>query len=349
MKKGLIAAMLIALLGAFISCSKEEAKPTANGDGIGNKLVLYSSMTENDIMNLIDLFNEKYPDCEVEVVSGSAGELVARITAEKGNPQGDLMWGGLGHSDGNTHAEVFEHWLSDYENEVLDGYKSKNGFYNFDHLSSCVLCVNKELEKELGITIKGYKDLLNPKLKGKVVFSNPNSSSAAWNNVCNIMSVFGNDSEEAWDYMSGLIKNGLVVSVSSSVCFKSVETGEYVAGITYEDGVASLLKSGAQNIRMVYPEEGSSAAALGCAVIAGAPHQKAAKAMVNLLMSEEGQNELGSRLKTLRMTNSKANFESPFLQKTEDVKWVERDIDWLIENKAQVLDHWNTIFTEVNK
>ena len=349
--KKIILAAVCAGLALLASCSKKSgAENVKLGEGqIENKLVLYSSMTENDLNNLIELFNAKYPDCEVEVVNGSAGELLARITAEKGNPQGDMMWGGLGNSDGDTHKDIFEHWLSEYEDEVIPDFKSTNGFYNLDHLSTCVFCVNTQLEKELGLNIKGYADLLDPKLKGKIVFSNPNSSSAAWNNVCNIMSVFGKDSPEAWDYMTKLMKNGLIVSVSSSVCFKSVETGEYVAGITYGDVAATLLKSGAKNIRMVYPEEGTSAAALGCAVVAGAPHPKAAKAMVTFLMSKEGQDELGKALGTLRMTNSRANFESPYLPKTSEVKWVSRDVNWMIENKAQVLEHWNKIYAEINK
>lgn len=373
MKKSLAILMAVAMAGTMTACGSgggskdttaapaataapEAAKDSeaadttaaaeAASEDIGKSLVMYSSMTENDLDNLIEKFNEIYPDCEVEVVNGSAGELTARIEAEKANPQGDMMWGGLSNSDGDVHSEIFEHWLSDYESEVIPDYKSNNGFYNLDHLSTCVFCINTDLEKELGLEIKSYKDLLDPKLKGKIVFSDPNSSSAAWNNVCNIMSVFGNDSDEAWEYMENLISNDLVMSTSSSVCFKSVETGEYVVGITYEDGASTLLKSGATNIRMVYPEEGTSASAFGCAVIKGAPHEAAAKAMVNFLMSAEGQNELGTALGTLRMTNSKANFESPYLPKTADVKWVTRDVNWLIENKEQVLNHWNELITK---
>jgi len=372
MKKSLAILMAVAMAGTMTACGSgggskdttaapaataapEAAKDSeaadttaaeAASEDIGKSLVMYSSMTENDLDNLIEKFNEIYPDCEVEVVNGSAGELTARIEAEKANPQGDMMWGGLSNSDGDIYSEIFEHWLSDYESEVIPDYKSNNGFYNLDHLSTCVFCINTDLEKELGIEIKSYKDLLDPKLKGKIVFSDPNSSSAAWNNVCNIMSVFGNDSDEAWEYMENLISNDLVMSTSSSVCFKSVETGEYVVGITYEDGASTLLKSGATNIRMVYPEEGTSASAFGCAVIKGAPHEAAAKAMVNFLMSAEGQNELGTALGTLRMTNSKATFESPYLPKTADVKWVTRDVNWLIENKEQVLNHWNELITK---
>ena len=117
----------------------------AEPEDIGDSLVLYSSMTENDLDNLIELFNEKYPDCYVEVVNGSAGELTARIAAEAENPQGDLMWGGLSNSDGDMYTDIFEHWLSDYEDEVIEDYKSNNGFYSLDHLSTCVFCVNTEL------------------------------------------------------------------------------------------------------------------------------------------------------------------------------------------------------------
>lgn len=145
------------------------------------------------------------------------------------------------------------------------------------------------------------------------------------------------------------MKNGLIISVSSSVCFKSVETGEYAVGITYEDGAATLLKAGASNVRMVYPEEGTSAAALGCAIIKGAQNMNAAKAMINFLTSKEGQNALGSSLGTLRMTNSFATFESPYLPKTSDVKWVFRDVNWMIEHKEEILGKWNELFSKINR
>jgi iron(III) transport system substrate-binding protein len=346
---------LVLLLTCLVACSvvfangaTESTTAPADG-GIGKHLVLYATMTENDLNNLISGFNEKYPDVEVEVVNGSAGELTARITAEKNKPQGDLMWGGLSSSDGDTYSDVFEHWLSDYESEIMPDYQSTNGFYNLDHLSTVVFCVNKELEQKLGLNIKGYKDLLNPALKGKIVLSDPNSSSAAWNNLSNIMAVYGNDSKEAWDYVEALMKNKLVISTSSSVCFKSVDSGEYVVGLTYEDGASTLLKSGSDKIRMVYPEEGASAFAFGCAVIKGAPHEAAAKAMVNYLMSAEGQTRLGNALGTLRFTNTKAKYKTPYLPDSADVKWVKRDVAWLTANKKAVLNHWNTLYATVNK
>ena len=313
---------------------------------VSGNLVLYSSMTENDLNNLIDGFTEMYPDVEIEVVNGSAGELTARISAEKENPQGDVMWGALSNSDGDTLSDLFLHWLSDYEDEIMDDYKSPNGFYSMDHLSTIVFCINKELEQELGLDIRTYEDLLDPKLEGLVVIPDPNSSSSAWNNLSNIMAVYGNNSPEAWAIVEGMMKNKLVISTSSSVAFKAVDDGEYVVGLTYEDGASTLLKAGSENIRMQYPENGASAFAFGCAVIQGAKNEAAAKAMVNYLMNAESQSDLGTRLGTLRFTNKNAVYDTPYLPASSEIKWVVRDIEWLTENKGTILEQWNKIYAE---
>jgi iron(III) transport system substrate-binding protein len=348
-----LAALCCALLSlAVTGCKKarqEGGGGSAGGGELGGTLVLYSTQTENDISNLLKGFGAKYPGITVEVVNGSAGELTSRIAAEKDNPQGDLMWGGITATDGDAYSDLFEHWLSDYEDEIMEDYRSPNGFYNLFYLSTTVFCVNTDLEKELGLDIKGYADLLNPKLRGRIVLSDPNSSSAAWSNVSNIMAVFGHDSPAAWTYIENLLKNGLTIVTSSSVCFKAVADGEYVVGMTYEDGALTLLKSGAKNVRLVFPEEGTSAFAFSTAVIKGAKHPEAAKVMINYIMSAEGQTFLGTAGEVMRLTNKNASYKSPYLKDNAEIKWVKRDIPWLIANKAQVLEHWNGLVTSIKR
>lgn len=318
-------------------------------EGVSGPLVLYSSMTDNDIDNLIEAFNEVYPDVEVEVVNGSAGELAARIRAEKDNPQGDLQWGGLSPADGDANDDIFALYTSPYEEDLPDAYKSHNGRYNQDHLSTICFAVNVALEQELGLEIRTYEDLLNPALKGRIVLSDPNSSSAAWNNLCNIFAVFGYDSDESWAYLRSLLENGLVISTSSSVCFKSVDSGEYVVGLTYEDGADTLLKAGSTNIRMQYPTNGASATSMGCAMIEGCPHPEAAKAMIDFLMSPDGQAALANRLQTLRFTNPKAEYDIAWLPADSEINWVDRDVAWLTEHKAELLEKWNALYAEINQ
>ena len=351
MRKIGLGLILICLSCAMIfAAGGKQAAPAGGGTGsLSGNLVLYSTMTDHDLSNLLAGFGAKHPNINVEVVNGSAGELTSRIKAEAANPQGDLMWGGLNQGDGDTYKDIFEHWLSQYEPEQYDAYKSNNGFYNMDHLSTIVFCVNTDLEKQLGLNIRGYADLLDPKLSGKIVLSDPNSSSAAWNNVANIMAVYGHDSPQAWDLIEKLLRNNMVVVTSSSVCFRAVVDGEYVVGLTYEDGVAPLLKAGAKNIKMVYPAEGASAFAFGLAIVKGAKNMDNAKAMVNYLTSAEGQSYMGNALGTLRFTNRNAKYNSPYLPPDSSIKWATRDINWLIKNKEQVLAHWNRLYASIKR
>ena len=342
MKK--LLAMLLALVMVFAL-----AAPMASADDdLGDTVVLYSSMTEFDLDALITCFNEVYPDIEIEVVSGSVGEYTSRIAAEADNPQGDVTWGGLCDSDGYTHEALFEKWVSIHNDEAMEGYSTPNGFYSMDHLSTVCFCVNTELEEELGLDIRSYEDLLDPALKGKIVFSDPNSSSAAWNNLCNIFSVYGVGTDEAWDYLAKLLENMVVVE-KSSVCFNSVYDGEYVVGLTYEDGAIKLNQNGSTTTEVRYPAEGTSAAAYGMAIVKNCPHRAAAEALVNFVCSAEGQTAISAYEEgTLRLTN--ANYVVPdnaWLEDSKDMTWVLRPVDELIERKAELLEHWNELVGQI--
>ena len=325
-----------------------EAPAAAEEKTLSGDLVLYTSMTEYDIEALLDCFGEKYPDIEVEVVNGSAGELVTRITGEAANPVGDLVWGGISDSDGMANAEIFEAWVSEYDAQNIEGYRSNNGMYSMNHVSAVTFCVNEELEAKLGLTIDSYEDLLDPALKGQILISDPNSSSAAWNNLSNIMAVFGTDSDAAWDYIAKLMPN-LVIVGSSSACFKSVQQGEYVCGLTYEDGVATLVKDGADNIRIQYPVDGTSASGFAAALIKNCPNPENAKAMIDFICSAEGQTAMTAyQGGTLRFTNENTEFaEGSVLPASSEIKWVPRDVEYLTENKAAILEHWNDLYASV--
>src|SRR5690625_6996045 len=225
----------LAALGLLASCSG------GGGEGDAGELVLYSSMTENVLDVLLDLVYEEFTGIEIEITNGSAGELTTRIAAESGSPRGDMMWGGLDVADGDKHSDIFEHWLSDYEEDLPEEYRSPNGFYNVDHLSTVAFAVNTCLAEESGVTVEGYADLREPKLKGKILLADPTSSSSAWNNLSNIFAVYGNDTAEAWDYMRDILENELVIASASSAPFESVEESEHVEGLTYVAESAALL------------------------------------------------------------------------------------------------------------
>lgn len=359
MKKFLALLLALCMAMSLIACGQKDSDVDSNDGGdvstpdeesqqLSGSLVICSSATDLDLEAIQVGFNELYPDVEIEFVTCSAGEGVARVQAEGDNPTIDVFYSGLNQADGDKYADIFENYVSVHDGEMPEQYRSNNGFYNYDHLSSTVLCVNTDLEKELGIEINGYADLMNPALNGKIIFSDPTSSSAAWNNLSNIFAVYGNDSDEAWEVIEGLLANGMVIAGSSSACFKNVQAGEYVVGLTYEDGASTLLKNGAENIKMVYPAEGSSAFAFAAAIVKNAPHMDAAKAMIDYLQSAEGQSFRANYVGTVRFTNEDVVVEDSYLPDSSTITWVTRDIDWLIANKSAMLEKWTALYNQYN-
>ena len=80
------------------------------------------------------------------------------------------------------------------------------------------------------------------------------------------------------------------------------------------------------------------------------PNPDNAKAMIDFLCSAEGQTALAAYQEgTLRYTN--ANYEVPdnaWLTPTDEIKWVDRDVKYMTENKDAILEHWNDLWAKVS-
>ncbi len=339
----LVLVALIAITGVFASGSKED---TSVETGIGDTLVIYTSNTEAEIAAMTAPFMKLYPDVNIEIVNGSFGELFARLQAEKDDPVADIMLGGLSSTDGDKYASYFMNYTSSHNDEQIS--PMTNGYYSVYGMSTVVFAVNTKLEKELGLEIHSYEDLLDPRLKGKIIFSDPNSSSAAWNNLCNIFSVYGVDSDASWAIIEGLMRNGMVVGSSSSKCFKDVANGEYVVGLTYDNGAVTML--GAKDYEMRYPSNGTSGKDSCFAIVADCKHPEAAKAFVEAMTSKEGTELMYSMYGGVRFTNSLVTEPETFqLGKTKDIKWVSRPVAELTEKKDALLAKWNDLYSKIYK
>lgn len=350
-RKWLAVLMAVAMVGTLAACgssdssSGEESEEASDeSSGLSGDLVIYTSAPEADNNAILNTFGEQNPDLNIEIIQGNQGEGIARIQAEADNPTIDVMYTGINDTDGDTYKDLFEQYDSPSNEDNPEEYQS-NGFYNYCIVSTCCICVNTDLADELGVEIKGYQDLTNPELKGKFIMSDPTESSSAWNNVCNLFTIYGNDSDEAWDLMENLLANGMVITDSSSACFNNVQAGEYVAGITYEGGPIDLLSNGAENIEIVYPEEGVSGSIFGSAIVKNAQNEENAKAFVDWMTSLDGQQTMldnGSPQRRIATDIDFSKGEVPEL----DSELLTRDTQWLIDNKEAMIEKWTELYTQ---
>lgn len=171
---------LIAILCALLvlgGCSSTPKTDNPNtGETKSNKLVLYTPTAQDNLDVMIPAFEEKY-GIEVETVTASSGEIYSRIQAEKDNPYADVTW--LGEYYVVSDTSYFEEYISENDKDMGD-FKNATGYATIVDYNVPVILYNKNL---VSFEIKGYADLLNPELKGKIAMGNSANSSSAYNHL----------------------------------------------------------------------------------------------------------------------------------------------------------------------
>src|SRR5699024_1623634 len=209
MKKKLCAALLAAAaLAALTGCGGSGEGNTADAEGDkadAGEITVYTALEDEQVTDYLAKFNETYPDIKVNVVRESTGIITAKLIAEKDNPQADVVWGTAASS-----MMVLDDMdaLQPYEPEgcdrILVQFKSAKEvatWVGIDAGETAVVVNTAEVEKR-GMTadeITTYEDLLDPRLKGHIVMSNPNSSGTGFLTVSAVLQLKGKDTEEAFE------------------------------------------------------------------------------------------------------------------------------------------------------
>lgn len=311
-----------------------------DAEGVKGTLVVYNTLLESQQKALLELWAKYYPDCSLELQTDSIGTLATRIRSNESSDV-DVVCGGFFATDGDSYQDILQPYTAACSEEQL--FSDPDGYYTYFDVQLMSLIVNNaELEK-LGIEINGYEDLLQPELKGKVILAAPDSTSSGYRHLQTILAVMGKEfaDDESWDYVAKLADVAYSTTSSSDV-YNLVQTGEYVAGLSYESAVQSLIADGA-DVTCVYMEEGNTAVAGGAGIVKNAPNQNAAEAMVDLLSSAEWQTTR-DKVSQARASNGKADiFDLP---KQDGLGLVDLDYAYLAENKASLLEKWNGLFAK---
>lgn len=352
--KKLFKVLLVALLAmCMVACSSAPAdEPTGDDEPTvgGGNLVIYSPNSD-PLIEVAYAFGEKY-NIAVEVVSAGTGECLERISAEKDNPQADVMYGGMNYANSFNadYVPLFEQYTAAGDDKLPEAYQNFNGITTHYCLDgSAALLVNVDEYAKLGLNIDefdSYADLLAPELKGKIAMGDPANSSSAWAELTNMLLVMGNEpyDEAAWTWVGQFIDNldGIQLS-SSSAIYKGTVQGEYVVGVSYEDPCVGLLVDGATNVKLVYPSEGAVWLPAGAAIIKNAPNMDNAKLFLDWLISDEGQQEVAKT--TARPVNPAIANTAKEMTPFSEINVVYEDMELCGTNKKAWQARWTEMFT----
>ncbi len=154
-----------------------------------------------------------------------------------------------------------------------------DGTFTPIRFSAMVIAVNNDKIQDAP---KSWKDLLNPKYKGKIAMPDPKVAATALVTVAALTDKYG------WEYWQQLKANGVIVSPTNEMRDKFAQ-GEYPITITMEENVLKQQMAQKVNATVVYPEEGSVIVPGYIGILKDAANLEGAKKLVDWWLSEEGQ------------------------------------------------------------
>ena len=115
MKKKIFALVLALVMALSLAACGDNSTPAGSGSASGSQdepanisgdLVICSSATDLDLEAITEGFTALYPDVNIEIITCSAGEGVARVEAEGDNPTIDVFYSGLNQADGVANCRL---------------------------------------------------------------------------------------------------------------------------------------------------------------------------------------------------------------------------------------------------
>jgi iron(III) transport system substrate-binding protein len=241
------------------------------------KLVVYTS-NDSTLNDLVFSAFTKETGIQVEPVAGGSGVVVRRMQAEKERPLGDILWG-ISRSLLQTNKALFTPYLSKNHDAIPAEYRDPDNLWIGNNLHLLVILQNTKLLAAADGP-KSWADLLDPKWKGKIAFTDPANSGSAYTNVTMLVDLWGGG-DAGWKKVKALFANMKVLNRSSLV-FQGVGNGEYPLGISLEYA-GPMWAAGGAPVKTIYPSDGTIAAMEGVAIIKGGPNTESAKVFVDYI------------------------------------------------------------------
>jgi iron(III) transport system substrate-binding protein len=249
------------------------------------KVVWYISMFDVDTAEQVARgFEKKYPGVKVEVVRATAGVVYQRVLQET---QAGVFANDVFSSTEEGHYANFKEKGLTQPYRPVDADKVLPRFRGIDpdnhyHVASVglILITYNGQKVTAAEAPKKWKDLLDPKWKGKIGIGHPAFSGyvATW--VLSLTKLYG------WEYFEQLAKQNPQIGRSINDTVTMLNSGERLVAAG-PDLTTLKSRNKGNPLELVYPEDGATLMTAPSAIMARAPHPNAAKLFMDFFMTKE--------------------------------------------------------------
>src|SRR5881296_3963569 len=257
-------------LSAFPAFAQDARVEAAKKEG---KVVWYTSLALPSAEKVAKLFEAAYPGLKVEVHRTGSQRILQRVMQEL---QANLKLVDVIHTSDAGHFVLLKgkKLLTKYTPPAVDafppGFKDRDGYYYGLRATVNVIAYNTKIIPSAEAP-RTWKDLLDPKWKGKLVTAHPGYSGVIATHVLALVHLHG------WDYFKQLAQNKLMLVQSAVDPAGVVASGERLVAVNGGDYYYYQMKKKGNPIEVVYPKEGVPLVVSPTAIAGFALHSNAVK------------------------------------------------------------------------
>ena len=324
----LVLALALALPFAFGEGAKEVTSTEVN---------ILMTPQEEWCQGMKQEFEAKY-NITVNYVRMSSGEGLARIRAEKDNPQFDLWWGGPIDSFVAAKQEgLLEAYDSPSYKNLLDPvkYKDAENYWVGIYVGTLGFCTNKDwlAANPKSKAPASWDDLLKPEFKGQILVAHPSTSGTSYTALATVLQIRGE--EKGWQYLKAYASQIHQFTKSGAAPAKFVGQGEAAVGVVFSHDIVNEIDNNKLPLVLTFPKEGTGYEIGGMAILKGGKHRDAAQLWFDWAITAEAQ-ALGPKYKAYQAPTVKGvKLSHPELLQ---VKLIDYDFQWAGKNKKAFVD-----------
>ena len=251
------------------------------------KLLWYSTLIVNQALRPIkEAFEKKYPFVKIEYYRADSDQLAQKMIAEYQAKKFDVdILDGTSTIVLVKKAGYLQRFFSPYLSDYPANLKGADGYWAVPNVYFMTLGYNTKLDKPNEVP-KSVKDLLDPKWKGKMIWSTSGGSGAPIF-IGNTLMTLGE--EKGMAYLQSLAKQGVAKTTASNrAVLDMVIAEEYAIAINIFNYHAVISnKAGAPVDWQALEPVPGQVKTLGLAK--NAPHSHASMLLIDFLVSKEGQ------------------------------------------------------------
>jgi iron(III) transport system substrate-binding protein len=300
----------------------------------------YSIWPENYAQPMFTAF-EKASGIHVNFVRFSSGEALARVIAEKANPQVDVLFGGPVETfTAGVGKDVFAAYTAPEAAALPARFKDPHGYWTAIADDPLVFMTNTAFLKQHNLQPPAsWEDLLNPAYKNMLQMADARTSGTAVTRIFSIIMAFHGNEDAAFAYMKKLRQNVQLYTKSGGGGTLPIGLGQAGGGIFFIVDALYTRQQG-YDVQISFPREGIGSAAECIALLRGARNPEPAKKLIDWATSPAAQSLYVKEKINFLPANPQVAPDPSMVAILKNANILTIDDAWAGANRQRVVARW---------